>query len=76
MESSGADLDGDLSEAAIVIKHLLLAHVFQPETRRLKDAGSVNRNAVLNPVRILKAHPTFANRHINQTTIFALSSPL
>src|SRR5215469_6909408 len=48
---SRADLHSDLSKAAIVIEHLLFAHVFHPETRRLKHAGSVNRDAVLNPVR-------------------------
>ena len=50
-----------LSKAAIVIEHLLFAHVFHPETRRLKHAGSVNRDAVLNPVETYDVNASMAS---------------
>jgi hypothetical protein len=68
VKGSRADLDGDLPKAAIVIEHLLLTYALQPEACRLKHAGRMNGDAVLNPVRVLKAHPTFANRHMDKVS--------
>ncbi len=72
MYSLRRHFNGDVTEAQIVIKHLLFAHAPQAQSGRFEYARSLNGDGMKNATPVVKGNLAHANRHATNNRLSAL----